>query len=120
MLLATLERTAQQGRLAVPVLQAAELIHSASMGVTLTLVGQDASTRNPNNSPVLREATLAAILIDGAPMAHAAPAALAVALSASLDEATPLTQGQRAMLDEMLDAIASPRGDSARGDSARG
>lgn len=115
MLLATLEGIAKAGRLAVPVAQAAELIHAASMGVTLTLVGQETPVRNPNNSPILRESTLAAILIDGEPLRHATPATLAVALSASLDDATPLTPGQRAMLSEMLDSIASQLPNSASG-----
>ena len=115
MLLTTLDRIAQSGRLAVPVVQAAELIHAASMGVTLTLVGQEVSARNPSNSPVLREATLAAILIDREPMEHAGPAALAVALSASLGDSTQLTPGQRAMLGEMLDSIASRPHESTHG-----
>lgn len=107
MLTSHLEHIAKAGRLTVPVTQAAELVHSASMGVTLTLVGQEPAARRPQNSSVLREATLAAILTDAEPTRPPTAAALAVALSASLDDGLPLTPGQRALLGEMLDAIAS-------------
>ena len=109
MLTSTLERIARSGRLALPVAQAAHVTHSASMGVTLTLIGQDPAERDPRTSDILREATLAAILTDPVPATHTPAAALAVALSASLDETTPLTHGQRAILNEMLDVIASHR-----------
>ncbi len=111
MLTSHLERIAKTGLLTMPVTQAAELVQSASMGVTLTLVGQDPSARHPRNSEVLREATLAAILADAQPTPPAPAASLAVALSASLDGDVPLTPGQRAMLSEMLDAIASSHRD---------
>jgi AcrR family transcriptional regulator len=101
-------RVAAAGRLLVSVERAAQMIHSASSGVTLNLIATKAQDRDPELSHRVREAILSAITT-GAPEAAGAagPASQAIALKASLPGAdTGLTEAERALLVQWLDQIA--------------
>ncbi|WP_446220368.1 TetR/AcrR family transcriptional regulator [Micromonospora sp. IBHARD004] len=104
------QRVAEAGRLRVDVDRAAEMIHAASCGVTLTQIqGGD-----PGLSPATREAVLAAICADS-PATRAArppdrPVRHAVALRAALPEvAGDLSPAERTLLAEWLDRLAGGR-----------
>ncbi|MGK5440566.1 TetR/AcrR family transcriptional regulator [Micromonospora sp. URMC 105] len=100
-------RVAEAGRLRVDVDRAAEMIHAASCGVTLTLIqGGD-----PGLSVATREAVVTAVCADS-PAARAVrppdrPVRHAVALRAALPQLTgDLTPAERALLAEWLDRLA--------------
>ena len=101
-------RVAAAGRLAVSVERAAQMIHSASSGVTLSLISTKPEDRDPELSARVREAILAAITTGTAPQPGAAgPASHAIALKASLPGAgTGLTEAEQALLAQWLDRIA--------------
>jgi hypothetical protein len=109
------QRAAEAGRLRVGVERAAQMIHAAGVGVTLTLLGTEREDRNPALSETTREAVLAAVTTDGVDEAatprdgRSRAATRAVALNAVLSEAEAgLTPGERALLSELLDRIADP------------
>ena len=109
------QRAAEAGRLRVGVERAAQLIHAAGVGVTLTLLGTEREDRDPALSETTREAVLAAVTTDGADEAatprdgRSRAATRAVALKAVLSEAEAgLTPGEQALLSEWLDRIADP------------
>ncbi|MEH0986110.1 TetR/AcrR family transcriptional regulator [Micromonospora sp. CPCC 205556] len=100
-------RVAEAGRLRVGVDRAAEMVHAASCGVTLTLIqGGD-----PDLSPATREALVAAVCADSA-AARAIrppdrPVRHAVALRAALPEvAAAFSAAERTLLAEWLDRLA--------------
>ncbi|MEU4716233.1 TetR/AcrR family transcriptional regulator [Micromonospora purpureochromogenes] len=100
-------RVAEAGRLRVDVDRAAEMVHAASCGVTLTLIQGGA----PGLSVATREAVVTAICADS-PAARAVrppdrPVRHAVALRAALPQlAGDLTPAERALLAEWLDRLA--------------
>ncbi|MEJ7842120.1 MAG: TetR/AcrR family transcriptional regulator [Rubrobacter sp.] len=106
------QRVAEAGRLRVGVEQAAQMIHAAGRGVTLTLIGTDPEDRDPALSETTREAIFAAVTTEEAAETATGRACgsraanHAVALKAVLPEAgAGLTSGERAMLSEWLDRI---------------
>ncbi|HEY2700678.1 MAG TPA: TetR/AcrR family transcriptional regulator [Pseudonocardiaceae bacterium] len=101
-------RVAAAGRLLVSVERAAQMIHSASSGVTLSLIATKTADRDPELSERVREAILAAITTGGAvPAGEAGTASHAIALKASLPGApTGLTGAEQALLVQWLDRIA--------------
>ncbi len=101
-------RVAAAGRLLVSVERAAQMIHSAGSGVTLNLIATKPEDRDPELSPRLREAILAAITTD-APKAEGSTnaASHAIALKASLPGADiGLSSAEQALLVQWLDQIA--------------
>ncbi len=115
LLRALVARVAEAGRLRVGVDQAVLMIQAAGSGVTLTLLGTAPVERDPALSEVTREAILAAIIADEpAPEATVGngpnrAAQRAVALKAVLAEVrAEFTPGERTLLAEWLDAIATP------------
>lgn len=111
MLLGTLRAVEQAGRLAVPVERAAQLVHGASMGITLTLIGEDPLTRDTSLAADAREATFAAVLRpdpanEGVTSGAGTRPELARALRGALGDGGPLTPGQRALLAEILDELS--------------
>ncbi|CAB4891636.1 unannotated protein [freshwater metagenome] len=112
MIRATLEPAARSGRLRVTPAQAAAEVFAASSGVTLALIQQPADGRDDGLSHRVRDAVLAAVLVDGpsspTPAPGDGPAASAVALTAALDAADdpPLSPGERVLLRELLDRLA--------------
>ncbi|MCW2948084.1 MAG: Transcriptional regulator, TetR family [Actinoallomurus sp.] len=106
-LLGMTEMVARAGRLRVPVETAAHMIHAAGVGVTLTLISGDPG--DPDLSPRTREAVLAAITTDRAEEDRpSSPSALAIALTAALDNRTPntLSEAETALLREWLTRVA--------------
>jgi AcrR family transcriptional regulator len=107
-------RVAEAGRLRVGVERAADMIHAAGSGVTLTLIGAEPEDRDPGLSEATREAILAAVTTDeitGVEDESAGDGRVAnraVALKAVLSETTGLTPGERALLSEWLDRITDP------------
>ena len=101
-------RIAAAGRLLVDVERAAQMIHSASSGVALSLIATKPEDRDPELSTRVREAILAAITTDTAtPPAEAGTASHAIALKASLPGApSGLTGAEQALLVQWLDRIA--------------
>jgi AcrR family transcriptional regulator len=126
-LLGLVESVARSGRLRRDVESAAAMIHSAGVGVTLTLIAAQAAGQLPRYEGLadgVRDAVLAAVLTEprpegapsgdpGDPVVRAA--AHAIALKALLaDGAHPLTTAERALLAEWLDRIAAREAFPAR------
>ncbi len=108
-------RVAEAGRLRVGVDRAVHMIRAAGSGVTLTLIGTVPEERDLALSDATREAILVAIIGDEpTPEATAGDgrdraAHRAVALQAVLAEVQgEFTPGERLLLAEWLDAIATP------------
>ena len=96
-------RIARAGQLRVSEERAAQLIHSTGMGVTLSLIATPPENRDLGLSTMARESVLATITNDAATAAGSAGLVnAAVALQASLDEATVLTEAERGLLGEWL------------------
>lgn len=103
---------AEAGRLRVSVERAANMVHAAGCGVTLSLIGTEPAERDPALSEMTREAVLAAIITDEPEEMREQDskrrvANRAVALKALLLEAEEdLTRGERALLLEWLDRLS--------------
>lgn len=119
-LLRIVERVARSGRLRTGVEAAAAMIHSSGMGVTLTLIAAQADGRLADYdglSESVREAVLTSVLAPAGgtgarPDAGERRAAVhAVALKSLMrDGVRSLTSGERALLCEWLDRIATGDG----------
>jgi AcrR family transcriptional regulator len=100
-------KVAAAGRLRVSVERAARMVHSASCGVTLTLIATKPADRDPELSVRVRDAILAAITTDTPDAASATPASHAITLKAMLPTtATGLTTAEQTLLIQWLDRIA--------------
>ena len=106
------QRIAEAGRLRVSVERAAQMIHAAACGVTLTLLELKPENRDLTLSVQSREAVLGAVTLpqttnDAVKMdVQNRVISRAVALKASLSEVTALTPGERALLSEWLDRLS--------------
>lgn len=98
-------RVAQAGRLRVPEERAVHMIRAAGVGTVLVLLSVPEPARDAGLSAANRESVIAAITT-GERAGHAGPAAAAIALRASLDRVR-LSAGERALLGELLERIAS-------------
>ncbi|WP_159944966.1 MULTISPECIES: TetR/AcrR family transcriptional regulator [unclassified Nocardiopsis] len=108
LLLRLMGRVAEAGRLLVGVEQAAQTLHAACMGVTLSLIGTAPSERDPALSSRTREAVLAAITCDATGEEDREPARRAVALRSVLDRAADgFSPGERLLLEEFLARLAA-------------
>jgi AcrR family transcriptional regulator len=108
-LAAHVRRIAEAGRLRVSEERAANLIQAAGRGTTLILISMPADRRDPEVSPLAREAIIAAITTDAPPPAPPGPVSAAVALRAVLPQTTALTDREQGLLREWLDRIAGAR-----------
>ncbi|HEX3781663.1 MAG TPA: TetR/AcrR family transcriptional regulator [Pseudonocardiaceae bacterium] len=98
---------AAAGRLRVGVERAAQMVHSAGCGVTLTLIATKPADRDPELSTRVREAIMAAITTDTPNPAETSPASHAITLKAMLPTAdSGLTDAEAALLVQWLDQIA--------------
>ena len=102
-------RVAEAGRLRVSEERAAQLLHAAGSGVTLTLIGMEPEERDPELSDMAREAVIAAITTEASAQAAPGPPGAAVHLSALLPRTSVLTDRERALLSEWLERIADER-----------
>ncbi|MFK4147053.1 TetR/AcrR family transcriptional regulator [Streptomyces sp. NPDC004065] len=120
-LLGIVERVARAGRLRTGVEDAAAMVHSSGMGVTLTLIAAQADGRLAQYAGLsenVREAVLGSVLVpadEAAALPHRAangPAAVhAVALKSLMsDGIRSLSPAERSLLGEWLDRIASGDG----------
>jgi AcrR family transcriptional regulator len=101
-----IRRIAGAGRLRVDEQLAAQLVHAAGSGTTLTLIALPEDRRDLALSRLAREALIAAITTDAAVVAEPGPVGAAVALRAALPQTAALTAPERALLTEWLDRIA--------------
>lgn len=122
-LLGLIEGIARAGRLRVPVETAARVIHSAGVGVTLTLIASTAGEEADRETSVrTREAVLAAVTVppDPSPLSDAV-ARRASALKAALAAVPPpaLTASEAALLNEWLGRLADRPAPAPLLDTAR-
>lgn len=110
-LVAVMARVAKAGRLQVPVEAAAAAVHSAGIGVTLSLIAADAAQRSDEHatlSTTVRDAVLRVVLAP-ADEVSPLPAARAVALKALLPSvADRFSAHEVALLGDWLDRIGRP------------
>lgn len=104
---ARVQRIALAGRLRIAEDQAVALVHAAGVGTVTTLLAIPGEERDPQLAAVAREAALACIVADGPKQADNRLATLAVGLRAHLDAANALTPGERLLLRELLERLAS-------------
>ena len=102
-----IRRIAVAGRLRVSEERAADLVHATGCGTILTLLAMPASRRDRGLSKAARESVIAAITSATPALERPSPAAAAIALRAALPEATPLTRGERQLLEEWLERLAA-------------
>jgi AcrR family transcriptional regulator len=95
------------GQLKVSEERALALFQSACNGTILTLLSQSHERRDNGLSAVAREAAMSAITSEVIVGVEQGPRAVAVALRASLDQISVLTQGEKHLLQELLDRIAN-------------
>lgn len=105
-----IRRIAEAGRLRVSEERAAQLVHAAGSGTTLTLIALPDDRRDLALSDMAREAVIAAIITDAPAPAAPGPVAAAVALRAVLPQTSALTAHEQALLQEWLDRIADADG----------
>lgn len=104
-----IRKTALAGRLKVSEERAIALIQSGCTGTVLTLLRKPAEQRDSGLSEVAREAILTAITGEAiAPTnpANSEPSRAAATLRSALDQTSVLTDGERHLLEELLDRIA--------------
>jgi AcrR family transcriptional regulator len=105
-LAAHIRRVAEAGRLKVGEERAAQLVHAAGSGTTISLIALPEDRRDPELSTLAREAVIAAITTDAPVTETPGPVTAAVALRAVLPQTTALTDGEQRLLGEWLDRIA--------------
>lgn len=101
-----IHRVATAGRLRVPEERAVDLMHAAGLGTILTLLETPAGQRDLGVSTAARDAVIRAITFEQPVLASPTPATAAIALRAVLPDATALSAGERALLDEWLARLA--------------
>nr|BFD87931.1 TetR/AcrR family transcriptional regulator [Streptomyces sp. Xyl84] len=117
LLVTLLRRAAEAGRLRVPVAQATHVIHAATTGATLALIGEAPAQRDLTTSARLRDTVLASVTTDQAASSGSDLASRALALDAALETAlttgrpasdagVPLSATETALLREWLQRLA--------------
>ena len=101
-------RMAAAGLLVVTEERAVGLTRVSGIGTVLTLLSVPAHARDPGLAAAARESVLAAITSSSPVDKSAGASGAAITLRASLDEAAALSPGERHLLDELLERIASP------------
>lgn len=94
------------GRLRVSEERAVALLQAIGTGTVLTLLGQPEDIRDSGLSEIAREAVVDAITGKPGPSKHTGAKGAAVALHASLNSTSVLTDGERHLLEELLNRIA--------------
>ncbi|MFE5124182.1 hypothetical protein [Streptomyces sp. NPDC056669] len=117
LLVRLLGRAADAGRLRVPVEQATRVIHAATTGATLALIGEASSERDLTTSARLRDTVIASVTTDSPASSGSDLASRALALDAALHTAlttgppaagagVPLRDTETALLREWLRQLA--------------
>jgi AcrR family transcriptional regulator len=104
-----IQRIAIAGRLRVDEARAADLVHAAGCGTVFTLLAMPADGRDGGLSRDARESVITAITTDAAAVKAPGLEGAAIALRAALPDAKTLTQGERHLLEEWLERIATSR-----------
>ena len=104
-----IRRVAARGRLRMSEERAADLFHASACGTVLTLLAKAEGGRDMRLSEIAREAAIAAMTTDSAVLEGSGPIATAVALLAVLPETESLSDGERCLLTEWLNRLASDR-----------
>jgi AcrR family transcriptional regulator len=102
-----IKNIALAGRLKVSEERALAIFRSSCNGTILTLLSQSKEQRDAGLSEAAREAAIAAVTGEVTVGVDQGPSSFAVALRASLDQISVLTQGEKHLLQELLDRIAS-------------
>lgn len=101
-----IHRIAEAGRLRVGEERAAQLVHAAGSGTTISLIGLPEDRRDLELSTLARESVIAAITTEAPVSDDPGPVPAAVALRAVLQRTDVLTDGELSLLREWLDRIA--------------
>ncbi|MFF0630754.1 TetR/AcrR family transcriptional regulator [Streptomyces sp. NPDC004296] len=118
LLVRLLGQVAQAGRLRIPVEQATRVIHAATTGATLALIGEEPPERDLTTSARLRDTVIASVTTDSPTPSGSDLASRALALDAALEAAltngppaaaagVPLRDTETALLREWLRQLAS-------------
>ena len=102
-----IHRIAEAGRLRIGEERAAQLVHAAGSGVTLSLIAQPDERRDLVLSDLGRETVIAAITTGRPTVVASGPVAAAVTLRSVLPGTTALTPHERTLMSDWLDRIAS-------------
>ena len=97
---------ADAGRVKVSEPRATALLHAVCTGTVLALLADPPESRDEGLSTAARDAVLAAITGDAPQPANPAARQAAITLYATLDQTPALSQGERALLKELLTRIA--------------
>lgn len=100
-----IHRIALASRLRIPEARAVDLVHAAGLGTVLALLERPAAARDPELSPLAREAVVAAITTRAVVSKVNPASAAATALRAGIADLTALTPGERVLLGEWLARI---------------
>lgn len=98
---------ARVGRLRVAEDRAVALVHAAGTGVIATLLALPQDERDPGLATAVRSLVLEAILGEAPDREQCSAVTAAVTLRAQLDDTKALTPGERMLMAELLDRIAS-------------
>lgn len=106
-----IRRLAQAGRLRISEERAVALTHASCSGLVLTLLSMPEDQRDPGLSAIACECVMAAIATKARPArspGQGVPglAGAAVTLKALLSERAPLSPGEKALLEELLNRLA--------------
>ena len=104
-----IRQIAVAGRLRVSEEKAVDLVHAAGCGTVFTLLAMPVDCRDQGLSRDAREAVLTAITTNSSALKKPGPEGAAVALRAALPDAKTLTEGERHLLGEWLERIATSR-----------
>lgn len=105
---AKVHRVAISGRLRTSEERAVDLLHAVGIGTVFAMLAKPPEAR-AGLDDAARDAVFAAILDAAAPAANAGIGRLASTLRASIDEISNVTPGERQLLGELLERIATPR-----------
>lgn len=100
-------QVARAGRLRVPEERAVALIHAVGLGTVTTMLATPTDRRDPQLAMLALDAVLGVLVSADPGPRPAAPAALAIGLRAHLNEAAVLSPGERLLMRELLDRVAS-------------
>ncbi|NUP06808.1 MAG: TetR/AcrR family transcriptional regulator [Polyangiaceae bacterium] len=102
-----IRRIAAAGRLRVTEERALALLQSVCIGIVKTLLEEAEPNRDLGLSELAREAAITAICGEAIATPSSGVRGAAIALRASLDDTAVLTKGERSLLEELLERIAS-------------
>ncbi len=117
LLVRLLGRAAEAGHLRIPVAQATRVIHAATTGATLALIGEEPSQQDLSTSARLRDTIIASVTTDPPASSGSDLASRALTLDAALETAltsghpdtgtgVPLRATETALLREWLQQLA--------------